>query len=75
MVKNIHRATRRNFSTEDKTRIVLEVLHGDDSIAALCREEGIDQSLYYVWSKQFMDAGKRRLAGDATRVSASYEVK
>ena len=66
VVKDIRRATRRHFSAEDKIRIVLDCLRGDDSIAELCRREGIAQSLYYVWSKEFMEAGKRRLAGVAT---------
>jgi len=60
VVKDIRRATRRHFSAEDKIRIVLEGLRGDDSIAELCRKEGIAQSLYYVWSKELMEAGKRR---------------
>jgi transposase-like protein len=64
VVKDIRRQTRRHFSAEDKIRIVLDGLRGDDSIAELCRKEGIAQSLYYVWSKEFMEAGKRRLAGD-----------
>ena len=63
VVKDIRRATRRHFSAEDKTRIVLDGLRGKDSIAELCRKEGIAQSLYYTWSKDFMEAGKRRLAG------------
>ena len=67
VVKDIRRATRRHFSAEDKIRIVLDGLRGDDSIAELCRKEGIAQSLCYVWSKQFLEAGKRRLAGDAAR--------
>jgi len=67
VVKDIRRATRRHFSAEDKIRIVLEGLRGDDSIAELCRREGIAQSLYYTWSKEFMEAGKRRLAGDTAR--------
>ena len=62
VVKDIRRATRRHFSAEDKIRIVLDGLRGDDSIAELCRREGIAQSLYYTWSKEFMEAGKRRLA-------------
>ena len=57
VVKDIRRATRRHFSAEDKIRIVLEGLRGEDSIAELCRKEGIAQSLYYVWSKEFMEAG------------------
>ena len=75
VVKDIRRATRRHFSAEDKIRIVLDGLRGDDSIAELCRKEGIAQSLYYVWSKEFMEAGKRRLAGDTVRAATSDEVK
>ena len=75
VVKNIRRRTRRHFSAEDKIRIVLEGLRGDDSIAELCRKEGIAQSLYYVWSKEFMEAGKRRLAGDTARAATTDEVK
>ena len=62
VVKDIRRKTRRHFSAEDKIRIVLDGLRGDDSIAELCRREGIAQSLYYTWSKEFMEAGKRRRA-------------
>ena len=69
VVKDIRRATRRHFSAEDKIRIVIDGLRGDDSIAELCRREGIAQSLYYTWSKEFMEAGKRRLAGDTTRAA------
>ena len=75
VVKDIRRKTRRHFSSEDKIRIVLEGLRGDDSIAELCRKEGIAQSLYYTWSKEFMEAGKRRLAGDTARAATSDEVK
>ena len=75
VVKDIRRATRRHFSAEDKIRIVLEGLRGDDSIAELCRKEGIAQSLYYTGSKEFMEAGKRRLAGDTARAATSDEVK
>lgn len=75
VVKDIRRATRRHFSAEDKIRIVLEGLRGEDSIAELCRKEGIAQSLYYVWSKEFMEAGKRRLAGDTARAASTDEVK
>ena len=59
MVKDIRRATRRHFSSEDKIRIVLDGLRGEDSIAELCRKEGIAQSLYYSWSKEFLEAGKK----------------
>jgi transposase len=75
VVKDIRRATRRHFSAEDKIRIVLEGLRGEDSIAELCRKEGIAQSLYYAWSKEFMEAGKRRLAGDTARAASTDEVK
>lgn len=75
VVKDIRRATRRHFSAEDKIRIVLDGLRGDDSIAELCRREGIAQSLYYTWSKEFMEAGKRRLAGDTARAATTDEVK
>jgi transposase len=75
VVKDIRRQTRRHFSAEDKIRIVLDGLRGDDSIAELCRREGIAQSLYYVWSKEFMEAGKRRLAGDTARAATTDEVK
>ena len=75
VLKDIRRATRRHFSAEDKIRIVLDGLRGEDSIADLCRREGIAQSLYYVWSKEFLEAGKRRLAGDTARAATSDEVK
>ena len=73
VVKDIRRATRRHFSAEDKIRIVLEGLRGEDSIAELCRREGIVQNLYYRWSKEFLDAGKKRLAGDTARAATSDE--
>ncbi len=75
VLKDIRRVTRRHFSAEDKIRIVLDGLRGEDSIAELCRREGIAQSLYYVWSKEFLEAGKRRLAGDTARAATSDEVK
>lgn len=75
IAKDIRRQTRRHFSAEDKIRIVLDGLRGEDSIAALCRKEGIAQSLYYTWSKEFMEAGKRRLAGDTARAATTDEVK
>lgn len=74
-MKDIRRKTRRQFSAEKKIRIVLEGLRGDDSIAELCRKEGIAQSLYYTWSKEIMEAGKRRLAGDTARSATTDEVK
>jgi transposase len=75
VVRDIRRATRKHHSAEDKIRIVLEGLRGEDSIAALCRREGIAESLYYAWSKEFLEAGKRRLAGDTARAATSDEVK
>ena len=74
-VRDIRRATRRQFSAEEKIRIVLEGLRGEDSIAELCRKEGIAQNLYYRWSKEFLEAGKKRLAGDTVREASSDEVK
>ena len=67
--------TRRKFSAEEKIRIVLEGLRGEESIAELCRREGIVQNLYYHWSKDFLEAGKKRLAGDTARAATSDEVK
>ena len=75
VVKDIRRATRRQFSAEEKIRIVLEGLRGEDSIAELCRREGIATSMYYGWSKEFLEAGKKRLAGDTARAATSDEVK
>ena len=75
LVQVTRRAPRRHPSAEDKIRIVLEGLRGDDSIAELCRKEGIAQSLYYTWSKEFMEAGKRRLAGDTARAATTGEVQ
>jgi transposase len=75
VVRDIRRATRKQYSAEEKIRIVLEGLRGEESIAALCRREGIAESLYYNWSKEFLEAGKRRLAGDTARAATSDEVK
>jgi transposase len=75
VVRDIRRATRRRFSAEEKIRIVLDGLRGEDSIAELCRHEGIAQSLYYSWSKEFLEAGKKRLAGDTAREASTGEVK
>ena len=74
-VKEIRRATRKVHSAEEKIRIVLAGLRGEDSIAELCRKEGIAQSLYYSWSKEFLEAGKKRLAGDTARQANTGEVK
>ena len=75
VVKDIRRATRKQYGAEEKIRIVLEGLRGEDSIAELCRREGIAQGVYYKWSKDFMEAGKRRLAGDTSRAANADEVK
>src|ERR671920_10708 len=75
VIKDIRRATRRQFSAEEKIRIVLEGLRGEDSIAELCRRERISQNLYYRWSKEFLEAGKKRLAGDTAREATSEEVR
>jgi len=74
VVKDIRRATRKHHSAEEKIRIVLDGLRGEYSIAELCRREGIAESLYYSWSKEFLEAGKRRLAGDTARAATSGEV-
>ena len=75
LVRDIRRATRKQYSAEEKIRIVLDGLRGEASIAELCRREGIAESLYYNWSKEFLEAGKRRLAGDTARAATSDEVK
>ena len=75
LVKNIRRKTRQTSSAEEKIRIVLARLRGEESISALCRREGISDSLYYTWSKEFLEAGKRRLSGDTARQATSHEVK
>src|SRR5215216_3862481 len=76
IVNDIRRATRRHFSAEEKIRVVLEgLLRGEESIAELCRREGIASSMYDGWSKEFLEAGKKRLAGDTARAATSDEVK
>jgi len=74
-VRDIRRATRRHYSAEEKIRIVLEGLRGEDSIAELCRHEGINMHVYYRRSKEFLEAGKKRLSGDTAREATSDEVK
>lgn len=74
-VRDIRRKTRKQYSAEGKIRIVLAGLRGEESIAGLCRREGIAESLYYSWSKEFLEAGKKRLAGDTARQATSGEVK
>ena len=73
-VRNIPRKTRKQYSSEEKIRIVLEGLRGESTVAELCRHEGIAQSLYYKWSKEFLEAGKQRLAGNTKRQADSQEV-
>jgi transposase len=74
VVREIKRKTRRKFNSEERIRIILEGLKGEDSIAAICRREGIAPSLYYKWSKSFLEAGKQRLKGDTMREANSDEV-
>ncbi len=75
IAKDIKRKTRKQYSAEEKIRIVLDGLRGEESVAELCRIEGISQGIYYKWSKDFMEAGKKRLAGDITRQANTSEVK
>jgi transposase len=75
IIKDIRRVTRKQYGAEEKIRIVLDGLRGEESIAALCRREGIAESLYYNWSKEFLEAGKKRLAGDTARAATTDEVK
>ena len=74
LVKDIRRRTRKKYSSEEKIRIVLEGMRGEASIAELCRREGLNQTVYYRWSKEFLEAGKQRLAGDIKREASSSEV-
>ena len=74
VVQEIKRNTRRKFNSEEKIRIILEGLRGEDSIANICRKEGIVPSIYYKWSKAFLEAGKRQLNGDTLREASSHEV-
>src|SRR5262245_3259937 len=73
-VRHIRRETRRKYNAEEKIRIVLEGLRGEESVAELCRREGINPNLYYKWSKEFLEAGKARLTGDTKRQASSSEV-
>ena len=74
VVREIKRKTRRKYSSEEKIRIVLEGLRGEESIAELCRREGVSPNLYYNWSKEFLEAGKKRLLGNTKREATSGEV-
>ncbi len=75
VIRDIRRRTRKRYGSEEKIRIELDGLRGEDSLAELCRREGINQNLYYRWSKEFLEAGKKRLAGDTAREATSEEVK
>jgi transposase len=75
LVRDIKRITRRKYSSEEKIRIVIEGMRGEVSIAELCRKEGIAQNLYYRWSKDFMESGKKRLDGDTMREANTSEVQ
>lgn len=74
IVRDIKRRTRRKFNSEEKIRIVLEGLRGETSVADLCRRENIHQNQYYKWSKDFLEAGKKRLSGDTMREANTSEV-
>ncbi len=75
LISELKRKTRRNYSSEEKIRIVIEGMRGEMTIAELCRKEGLSQGLYYKWSKDFMEAGKKRLSGDTMREANTSEVK
>ena len=74
-IRDIKRRTRKRYTTEEKIRIVLEGIKGESTISELCRREGINENSYYRWSKDFLDAGKKRLQGDTIREATSTEVK
>lgn len=74
LIKDIKRKTNRTYSSEEKIRIVIEGMRGEESVAAICRKYGINDSLYYKWSKDFMEAGKKRLSGDTERNANTDEV-
>lgn len=75
LISELKRKTRRNYSSEEKIRIIIEGMRGEITIAELCRKEGLSQGLYYKWSKDFMEAGKKRLSGDTMREANTSEVK
>ena len=75
LISELKRKTRRKYSSEEKIRIIIDGMRGETSVAELCRREGIAQTLYYKWSKDFMEAGKRRLNGDTMREANTSEVK
>jgi transposase len=75
VIKDIQRQSRRHYSAEEKIRIVLEGLRGEESVAEICRKEGLNSNIYYRWSKEFLEAGKKRLNGDTTREATASEVQ
>jgi transposase len=75
LISELKRKTRRNYNSEEKIRIIIDGIRGDTTVAELCRREGISQGIYYKWSKDFMDTGKRRLTGDTMREANTSEVK
>jgi transposase len=75
LIKEIKRKTNRTYSPEEKIRIVIEGMRGEDSVATICRKYGINDSLYYKWAKDFMEAGKKRLSGDTERNATTEEVQ
>jgi transposase len=74
IVRDIKRRTRKKYSSEEKIRIVLEGLRGEATVAELCRREGLNTNIYYKWSKEFLEAGKKRLQGDTVREATTTEV-
>lgn len=75
LIKDIKRKTNRTYSSEEKIRIVIEGMRGEESVTAICRKYGINDSLYYKWTKDFMEAGKKRLSGDTERNATTDEVQ
>ncbi len=75
VIKDIQRQTRKQYSAEEKIRIVLEGLRGESSVAEICRREGINPNIYYRWSKEFLEAGKKRLMGDTVREATAPEIQ
>jgi transposase len=74
LIRDIRNKTRRVFTSEQKILIVMEGIRGESSIAEICRKHGIQQTVFYRWNKQFLEAGKKRLAGDTGREATSDEV-
>jgi transposase len=74
IVRDIRRRTRKKYTSEEKIRVVLEGLRGEATVAELCRREGLNTNIYYKWSKEFLEAGKKRLQGDTVREATTTEV-